>query len=185
MKLMTFERLEPYAVKVARTVLRREGRSDLSNLSDHNKQEDKQEESWQWQDISSNRNEESRMKYILVIIIFSIILVSCNQIDDSEKIDTEDDLDSFSDFVFRLDIPIYVLISEKYGITDLRLINAMREYKDIKFNLESDILNFDITENSLLDSAIIKFHNLSFRHKISPDTLASALLDLKFAEECD
>ena len=34
MKLMTFERLEPYAVKVARTVLRREGRSDLSNLSD-------------------------------------------------------------------------------------------------------------------------------------------------------
>jgi len=47
MKLMTFERLEPYAVKVARTVLRREGRSDLSNLSDHNKQEEKREESWQ------------------------------------------------------------------------------------------------------------------------------------------
>ena len=34
MKLMTFERLEPYEVKVSSTVLRREGKSNLSDLSD-------------------------------------------------------------------------------------------------------------------------------------------------------
>ena len=52
MKLITFERLEPYEVKVSSTVLRREGKSNLSDLSDHNKQEEKQEESWRTQDIT-------------------------------------------------------------------------------------------------------------------------------------
>ena len=52
MKLITFERLEPYEVKVSSTVLRREGKSNLSDLSDHNKQEEKQEESWRTQDIN-------------------------------------------------------------------------------------------------------------------------------------
>jgi len=32
---MAFERLEPYAVKVASTVLRRGRKSDLPSLSDH------------------------------------------------------------------------------------------------------------------------------------------------------
>ena len=54
MKLMTFERLEPYEVKVSSTVLRREGKSNLSDLSDHNKQEEKQEESWRTPSIKQH-----------------------------------------------------------------------------------------------------------------------------------
>ena len=53
MQWIIFERLEPYAVKVASTVLRREGRSNLSDLSDHIQIERKTRRTWQAPSIRS------------------------------------------------------------------------------------------------------------------------------------
>jgi len=53
MQWIIFERLEPYAVKIASTVLRREGRSNLSDLSDHVQIERKARRTWQAPNISS------------------------------------------------------------------------------------------------------------------------------------
>ena len=130
------------------------------------------------------------MKLIFSLIIISIFVTSCNKIDDKQIVETEETEESFdtlSEFIFRMDLPIYVLISEKYGFKDFRLIKAMKDYKKDEFLFFDDLVDYnqDIIESSLLDSMIIKFRILSLKYNISPDTLASALLDLQFAEECN
>ncbi len=130
------------------------------------------------------------MKLIFSLIIISILVTSCNKIDDKQIVETEETEESFdtlSEFIFRMDLPIYVLISEKYGFKDLRLIKAMKDYKKDEFLFFDDLVDYnqDILESSLLDSMIVKFRILSLKYNISPDTLASALLDLQFAEECN
>jgi len=142
------------------------------------------------------------MKLVLIVIIFSVLIISCNNFNDKQENDVEEYnnkqendiendieeyIDNISKILFIMDLPEYILISEKYGFTDMRLIKAMREYRNDEFLVRTDLLscNFDITESSLLDSLIQQFHELSLKYQISPDTLAAALLDLKFAEDCD
>ncbi len=125
------------------------------------------------------------MNRFLCLIIFSIVVISCNHQNNESIVESKENLDYLSEMLFRFDMTTYVLISEKYGFTDLRLINAMKEYqKDNQFfNLNTT--NFDIAESSLLDSTIIEFRKLALKYNISPDTLASAILDFKFSEKCE
>ena len=125
------------------------------------------------------------MNRFLILAVFLILILSCNHKPDEQLVESEDTFDYLSEIMFRFDMNTYVLISEKYGFTDLRLINAMKEYqKNNQFwNIETTDLN--ITESSLLDSMIIDFHQLAKKYSISPDTLASAILDFKFTEKCE
>jgi len=54
MQWIIFERLEPYAVKIASTVLRREGRSNLSDLSDHSQTRREAGRAWQLPNINQH-----------------------------------------------------------------------------------------------------------------------------------
>ena len=60
MKLMTFERFEPYAVKIARPVLRRGRRCEPSSLSDSAQVERKARRAPHTQTLSEMKNNESK-----------------------------------------------------------------------------------------------------------------------------
>ena len=123
------------------------------------------------------------MNRCLLLIIFLAIITSCNHQHDEKIVVSEESIDYLSEMLFRFDMTTYVLISEKYGFTDLRLINAMKEYQKDNQIFNIDTTNFDIAENTLLDSTIVEFRKLASKYNISPDTLASAILDFKFSEK--
>ena len=69
-KLITFERLEPYEVKVSSTILRRGRRSNPSFLSDGSQARRNARRAWQLRNISGNKGNKMRV----ITLIFSILI---------------------------------------------------------------------------------------------------------------